>query len=248
MAQRQTWILATLFAGFLAIVSGLALHGTASAQDGSTSQTDEETATSAEIEATGASEAGAEKDAKNKDQATVNEESAAEIDPTAPYKYIKFAKGDKPRIKMETSMGALVIELWPDVAPKHCQSFVHLTKTGYYDSLTFHRVEPGLLLQGGCPLGTGYGNPGYHIPAEFSGKKHKAGILSMARGQDPNSAGSQFFICLTSIPSLDNSYTVFGKVVEGMDVAQKIGAVDVRDSKPVKKVYMTKVTVVEPEE
>lgn len=185
-----------------------------------------------------------------KGETTVTEKKTPDttsVDSTAPYLYVEFEKGEKPRILMETSLGPITLELWPDVAPKHCQSFVHLTKTGFYDSLTFHRVARGFVIQGGCPLGNGTGGPGYRVPAEFSNKKHVPGILSMARSADPNSAGSQFFICLGEAPHLDGQYTVFGTVVEGMDVVRKIEAVKLRGSTstPVEKVYMTKVSLIE---
>jgi peptidyl-prolyl cis-trans isomerase B (cyclophilin B) len=187
--------------------------------------------------------------AKKGGNETVTEKAsdAKPAEPEAPYSYVKFKKGEKPHILMETSLGPITIELWPDVAPKHCQSFVHLVKTGFYDSLTFHRVVPGFVIQGGDPLGNGTGGPGYRLPAEFSNLKHEAGILSMARGPDPNSAGSQFFICLGRAAHLDGAYTIFGKVIDGMDVVRKIEKVELKGSTPVKKVYMTKVTVMEPE-
>jgi len=164
------------------------------------------------------------------------------VDPTAPYKNVTFAKGEKPRIVMETSMGNMVIELWPDVAPKHCQSFVYLINKGFYDSLTFHRIVPGFVIQGGDPQGTGMGGPGYMVPGEFSTTlKHEEGMLSMARSQDPNSAGSQFFICLANTPHLDGKYTIFGKVVEGLEVIHKIEKTPAQRERPVTPVHMTKV-------
>ncbi|MEW5701454.1 MAG: peptidylprolyl isomerase [Candidatus Zixiibacteriota bacterium] len=170
---------------------------------------------------------------------------AAPVDPKAPYKSVTFAKGEKPRIVMETTQGKIVIELWPDVALKHCQSFAYLTEKGYFDSLTFHRVVPGFVIQGGDPKGNGTGGPGYTVPAEFSQTLlHEDGILSMARrGDDINSAGSQFFICLGRLPSLDKQYTIFGKVVEGLDVVHKIEKVPVQGERPVTPVVMTKVSL-----
>jgi peptidyl-prolyl cis-trans isomerase B (cyclophilin B) len=172
------------------------------------------------------------------------EESVAapeEVDPSAPYTYVTFGEDEKPRVVMETTMGNMVLELWPDIAPKHCQSFVHLTKTGFYDSLTFHRVVPGFVIQGGDPNGNGTGGPGYNVPAEFNPTPHEDGILSMARSSDPNSAGSQFFICLGRLASLDNQYTVFGKVVEGLEVAHSIEKVPVTSERPNTPVVMTRV-------
>jgi len=167
---------------------------------------------------------------------------AAPVDPKAPYKSVTFAKGEKPRIVMETTQGRIVLELWPEVAPKHCQSFVYLTEKGFFDSLTFHRIVPSFVIQGGDPKGNGTGGPGYNVPAEFSETLlHEDGILSMARAQDPNSAGSQFFICLGRLASLDKKYTIFGKVVEGLDVVHKIEKVPVQSERPVTPVVMSKV-------
>jgi len=179
---------------------------------------------------------------------TTPEEKPKEVaaepeDPKAPYKNIKFEKGEKPVVIMKTSMGDITIELWPDIAPKHCQSFVYLINKGFYDSLTFHRIVPGFVIQGGDPLGNGTGGPGYNVPAEFSNKPHEDGVLSMARSNDPNSAGSQFFICLGRLTSLDNKYTVFGKVIDGLDVVHKIEKVPVQHERPTNPVYMTKVAM-----
>lgn len=182
------------------------------------------------------------------DETPKEEEAVAEpveVDPTAPYKSVTFEKGEKPRITMETTMGRIVLELWPDIARRHCQSMVYLANQGFYDSLTFHRVIPGFVIQGGDPNGNGTGGPGYNVPAEFNATLHEDGILSMARSQEPNSAGSQFFICLGRLASLDGKYTVFGKVVEGLDVVHKIEKVPTTAERPNTTVYMTKVTVAE---
>ena len=127
------------------------------------------------------------------------------------------------------SFGNIVIQLFPDVAPGHVENFVKLARDGFYDGSTFHRVIPGFMIQGGDPnskdedrSNDGQGGPGYTINAEFSDVPHKRGILSMARAQDPNSAGSQFFIVVADSNFLDGQYTVFGEVIEGMDVADKI--------------------------
>jgi len=176
---------------------------------------------------------------------TVTPKAEAAVDPAAPYKHVTFAKGEKPRVVMETTMGKMVLELWPDVAPKHCQSFVHLIGKNFYDSVSFHRIIAGFVIQGGDPQGTGGGGPGYTIPAEFSDTlKHDVGILSMARTPDPNSAGSQFFICLSRerTAALDKQYTIFGKVVEGLDIVDAMGKVKTGPGdKPVTPVLMTKV-------
>ncbi|HHW94791.1 MAG TPA: peptidylprolyl isomerase [Mogibacterium sp.] len=119
-------------------------------------------------------------------------------------------------------------ELYEDIAPKTAENFEKLANDKFYDGLIFHRVIPGFMIQGGCPDGTGMGGPGYCIPGEFTSNgfkndlKHERGVLSMARAMDPNSAGSQFFIMTTTSPHLDGQYAAFGKVTEGMDVADEI--------------------------
>ena len=125
-------------------------------------------------------------------------------------------------ILMETEEGNISIELYPDVAPNTVANFKALAAGGYYDGLSFHRVIPGFMAQGGCPRGDGTGGPGYQVKAEFNKIKHERGVLSMARAADPDSAGSQFFICFAAHPHLDGQYTVFGKVTEGMDVVDNI--------------------------
>jgi len=125
-------------------------------------------------------------------------------------------------ILMETEEGSIKIELLPDVAPNTVANFKALAGGGFYDGLGFHRVIPGFMAQGGCPRGDGTGDPGYKVKAEFNKVKHERGILSMARSSDPDSAGSQFFICFAAHPHLDHQYTVFGKVTEGMDVVDDI--------------------------
>ena len=130
-------------------------------------------------------------------------------------------------IEMENG-GKIRLELYPEVAPVSVENFVKLIKAGFYDGLTFHRVVPGFVIQGGCPLGTGTGGPGWHIRGEFASNgfrndlKHTRGVLSMARAFDPNSAGSQFFIMVEDAPHLDGDYAAFGKVTEGMEFVDKI--------------------------
>ena len=157
---------------------------------------------------------------------------------------------DRQIAVIETNFGNIVIQLYPDVAPGHVENFVKLAQDGFYDGSTFHRVIPGFMIQGGDTnskdddrSNDGQGGPGYTINAEFSDKPHKRGILSMARAQDPNSAGSQFFIVVADSNFLDGQYTVFGEVIEGMDVADKIVNVE-RDGmdNPLEKVTM-KVTI-----
>lgn len=127
--------------------------------------------------------------------------------------------------------GVMKGELYPDIAPKTVENFIDLAEHGFYDDLIFHRVIPGFMIQGGCPSGNGTGGPGRNIPGEFTSNGfkndllHKRGVLSMARAMDPNSAGSQFFIMVEDAPHLDGQYAGFGKVTEGMDVADKIVSV-----------------------
>ena len=144
------------------------------------------------------------------------------------------------------------IELYPETAPITVENFIKLAQEGFYDGLTFHRVIPGFMIQGGCPNGTGTGGPGWHIKGEFASNgvenplKHTRGVISMARAMDPDSAGSQFFIMHQDAPHLDGQYAAFGKVVEGMDVVDEIASVqtDFRD-KPLKLQVMEKVEYTE---
>ena len=154
---------------------------------------------------------------------------------------------DRQIAVIETNFGTIVIQLFPDVAPGHVENFVKLAQDGFYDGTTFHRVIPGFMIQGGDPnskdddrSNDGQGGPGYTINAEFSDKPHKRGILSMAIAQDHNSAGSQFFIVVADSNFLDGQYTVFGEVIEGMEVADKIVNVEKDgNDNPREKVTMT---------
>lgn len=134
-----------------------------------------------------------------------------------------------PTVTVETDQGTFKVELWNDVAPGHAENFLKLARKGFYDGLAFHRILPGFVIQGGCPKGDGTGGPGWNVKAEFNDREHVPGVLSMARSSDPNSAGSQFFVCLTRehCKHLDGQYTAFGKVTSGMDVVEKIGATPV---------------------
>ncbi len=123
---------------------------------------------------------------------------------------------------IETNKGTIVFKFFPEVAPKTVENFVALANKKFYDGLTWHRVEPGFVIQGGDPNGNGTGGPGYTIKAEFNDKPHLKGTVAMARAQDPDSAGSQFYICLAPAPFLDHKYTVFGQVTEGMGVVEAI--------------------------
>ncbi len=124
--------------------------------------------------------------------------------------------------------GSLRFELYPEVAPISVENFVKLAKDGFYDGLTFHRIVPGFVIQGGDPTGTGMGGPGWHIKGEFASNgvrnnlKHTRGVLSWARSMDPDSAGSQFFIMVDDAPHLDGDYAAFGKVTEGIDLVDAI--------------------------
>jgi peptidyl-prolyl cis-trans isomerase B (cyclophilin B) len=160
-----------------------------------------------------------------------------------------------PRAIIETKLGNIEIEFLDDKAPGHVKNFTDLAKKGFYDGTTFHRVIPGFMIQGGDPntkdttasrARHGTGGPGYNIKAEFNDTPHKRGIVSMARSQDPDSAGSQFFIVVKDSNFLDRQYTAFGRVVSGMEIADKIvnSPRDPRDN-PNDRVDM-KVKVVEP--
>jgi peptidylprolyl isomerase len=123
---------------------------------------------------------------------------------------------------MELTHGRVVIEMRPDLAPKHVARIKELVRQGFYDGTPFHRVIEGFMAQGGDPTGTGTGGSGKNLPAEFSKEKHVRGTASMARAQNPNSADSQFFICFADAPFLDGQYTIWGKVTEGMEAVDKI--------------------------
>ncbi len=125
-------------------------------------------------------------------------------------------------VLLRTNRGDVLAEFWPDVAPNHVRNFLDLSASGFYDGVTFHRVIPGFMIQGGDPDGTGTGGGPRHLKAEFNDKKHVRGVLSMARSQSPDSASSQFFIMHAAYPSLDHQYSGFGKVVAGMDAVDRI--------------------------
>lgn len=155
-----------------------------------------------------------------------------------------------PIVTFETNQGTIKAELFPDVAPNTVNNFISLVKHGFYDGLIFHRVIPGFMIQGGDPQGTGMGGPGYSIKGEFIMNNfnnellHKRGVLSMARSQNPNSAGSQFFIMVDDAPHLNAQYASFGQVIEGMEAVDKIVAAQ-RDynDRPLENQIMEKVTV-----
>lgn len=169
----------------------------------------------------------------------------AEVDQAL--KDVDFSKNTY-QVQFETTLGTITLDLYPDIAPGHCQNLVGLTKIGYYDGIIFHRVIPGFMAQVGCPLGTGTGGPGYKIRAEFNPTPHEPGTLSMARTNDPHSAGSQIFLCLARVPYLDNQYTVFGKTADdsSLKVLLQIGEVETDgNDRPRKEIKITKGTVLE---
>jgi len=159
---------------------------------------------------------------------------------------------------IKTSEGEMIAEFWPDVAPKTVENFKKLARSGFYDGTAFHRIVKGFMIQGGDPLTKdpakesryGTGDPGYKIKAEFNDRSHERGVLSMARSSDPDSAGSQFFICLANVSRLDHQYTTFGKIIKGDDVLGKIGDTEVtmsdsgERSKPTKRVTVESIKIV----
>ena len=159
---------------------------------------------------------------------------------------------------IKTSEGDMVVEFWSDVAPKTVENFKKLSKQGFYNGTAFHRIIKGFMIQGGDPLTKdpskeamwGTGGPGYSIKAEFNSRSHQRGVLSMARSSDPDSAGSQFFICLGDASFLNGKYTAFGKVIKGDDVLGKIGDTPVTSSgggeasKPTKRIEVKSIEIV----
>ena len=156
-----------------------------------------------------------------------------------------------PIVTFEMENGGVIkAELYPEVAPNSVNNFISLVNKGFYDGLIFHRCIPGFMIQGGCPQGTGMGGPGYSIKGEFTGNgfhndlAHDRGVLSMARAMNPNSAGSQFFIMVEKAPHLDGQYAAFGKVIEGMEVADAIVSAKTDwNDRPREDQRMKKVTV-----
>jgi cyclophilin family peptidyl-prolyl cis-trans isomerase len=136
------------------------------------------------------------------------------------------AEAKTARARITTPKGEIVFKFYPDDAPQHSAAFIKLARAGFYDGLTFHRYEPGFVIQGGDPSGNGTGGPGYNLDAEFNENPHVKGTVAMARSSNPNSAGSQFYICLGDAPFLNRQYTVFGHVVEGQNVVDQIRAGD----------------------
>ena len=161
-------------------------------------------------------------------------------------------------VVIKTNEGEMVVEFWTDAAPNTIENFKKLARQGFYDGTIFHRIVKGFMIQGGDPNSKdtakessyGQGGPGYEIKAEFNNHSHDRGVLSMARGPDPDSAGSQFFICLAPVRRLDGQYTTFGKLIKGGDVLEKIGNTPVERntqgemSKPTKRVVIESVKIV----
>jgi len=160
-----------------------------------------------------------------------------------------------PRAIIHTNYGDMTVEFWPDVAPRTVENFLKLSREKFYDGSAFHRVIKGFMIQGGCPnskVGArgapGTGGPGYQIKAEFNNRPHVKGVLSMARSADPDSAGSQFFVCHGDASFLNNKYTAFGKLVSGEEVLNKIAnirCVGMEGSTPTERVEITSVELVE---
>jgi peptidyl-prolyl cis-trans isomerase B (cyclophilin B) len=159
---------------------------------------------------------------------------------------------------IKTSEGEMIAEFWPEVAPNTVENFKKLARSGFYDGTAFHRIVKDFMIQGGDPFTKdpakesryGTGDPGYKIKAEFNDRSHERGVLSMARSSDPDSAGSQFFICLANVSRLDHQYTTFGKIIKGDDVLGKIGDTEVTTSdsgersKPTKRVTVESIKIV----
>ena len=159
---------------------------------------------------------------------------------------------------IKTSEGEMIAEFWTEVAPNTVENFKKLARSGFYDGTAFHRIVKGFMIQGGDPLTKdaakesryGTGDPGYKIKAEFNDRSHERGVLSMARSSNPDSAGSQFFICLANVSRLDHQYTTFGKIIKGDDVLGKIGDTEVtisdsgERSKPTKRVTVESIKIV----
>jgi peptidyl-prolyl cis-trans isomerase B (cyclophilin B) len=181
-----------------------------------------------------------------------NKESKKEQQKTESNKEGKSVSTNEVAV-IKTSEGEMVLELWPDVAPGHVENFKKLAKQGFYDGTCFHRVIKGFMIQGGDPLTKdeskqdrwGTGGPEYQIKAEFNDRPHTRGVLSMARSQDPNSAGSQFFICHGDPRFLDKQYTAFGKLIKGDDVLEKIATTPTKPGdRPVKRMNIDSIKIV----
>jgi peptidyl-prolyl cis-trans isomerase B (cyclophilin B) len=140
------------------------------------------------------------------------------------------AEAERVQARIHTAKGDIVFTFFPHEARQHSAAFIKLARAGFYDGLKFHRVEPGFVIQGGDPVGNGTGGPGYQLDAEFSKQPHVKGTVAMARSSNPNSAGSQFYICLDTASFLDRQYTVFGQTIEGQSVVDAIRVGDVMET------------------
>lgn len=149
---------------------------------------------------------------------------------------------------LKTTAGDIKLQFYPDTAPRHVENFLTLAAKGFYDGTIFHRVIPGFMIQGGCPDGTGMGGPGYKVDQEFNDIHHERGILSAARSQDPNSAGSQFFLCHGDAGFLDKQYTAYGKMIEGDEALDTIANAPCRrggeGSSPVEPVTIESIEII----
>ena len=151
---------------------------------------------------------------------------------------------EKLQVVLETNQGTIKFKFYPREAPETVRNFIKLAATKFYDGLIFHRVVAGFVIQGGDPQGVGTGGPGYNIKAEFNSHQHLPGTVAMARSSDPDSAGSQFYFCLNALPMLDNNYTVFGQVTEGMEAVKAIGTTATgQNERPVEPQTMKKVYI-----
>ena len=144
------------------------------------------------------------------------------VPPQAPEIGELTERAQRSQVRIATARGDILFQLFPDDAPIHTAAFIKLADAGFYDGLTFHRVEPGFVVQGGDPSGDGTGGPGYHLKAEFNARPHLRGTVAMARASAPDSAGSQFYICLGDARFLDGQYTVFGQMTEGFEALNAI--------------------------
>ena len=175
------------------------------------------------------------------------EETATDV--SYPFEIIETSDRINVDIEVENK-GVIELELYPDIAPVTVSNFVYLAKKGFYDGLIFHRVIEGFMIQGGCPEGTGMGGPDHRIKGEFASNgfennlKHERGVISMARTQAPNSAGSQFFIMHQTSPHLDGEYAAFGRVINGIEIVDSIATSETdANDKPVENVVIKKVTI-----
>lgn len=234
---RQAIVFFLMFSALLLVLAGCGNASNSAGQSSTSSSSQTESGTTGSDSST-SSEQG-EASSTDSNAPSANDNSAS------------FKQANDPIVTIEMDDGQKIeLELYPKAAPNTVNNFISLVKKGFYDGLTFHRVIPGFMIQGGDPNGNGSGGPGYSIPGEFTGNnvqndlKHTRGVLSMARTEAPNSAGSQFFIMVADASQLDGQYAAFGKVISGMDEVDKIVNVPTGDmNKPNTPPVMKKVTV-----